>query len=166
MHMTWGQEMVTRWRSHVASGGDRPSVEHGGWHLHVEAHASGPVGLSAGRVVVRTPAAGDPGRAAAGVARRVTYLLEPLRLIEAGDGRALVRSAPAEKGPFGEVRDYYEMWITRADRGTEVELRRYRYSRATRRRTPLPIDITWEVAGRLLDDVRDSLLAALEEAEG
>ncbi|MDQ7029198.1 MAG: hypothetical protein Q9O62_05155 [Ardenticatenia bacterium] len=99
------------------------------------------------------------------MAERITYLLEPLRLLEASGDRALVRSAPPGGAPYGETRDYYELWITWTGRATEVELRRYRYTRSLRRRSPRPIDLTWEVAGRLLDDVRDGLLARSETGE-
>ena len=161
--MKWAEHVVEQLRAKATThGGGTAPVEHEGWQVQVEAEATGPVGVSAQRIRVSAPHPADPAEAGRELAGRVTYLLEPLRLVEASSERALVRSAPSER--WGETREYYEAWITRSGERTEIDLRRYRYTRSSRQRAPRSIDVTWEVAGRLLDDIRESLEAAQERS--
>jgi hypothetical protein len=84
------------------------------------------------------------------IAKRVTYLMEPLRVLEidAGGGEVQIRSdAPT---PRAESRGYYEVRLNR--RGT-CRLERYVYDENDRRRRRAPCHLTREVVERLADDI-------------
>lgn len=103
-------------------------------------------------LALRVP--GTPGPLAEvgrSVAGRLTYLLEPLVLLEASVDRALLRSMPPTV--LGDAGDYYELWLgAEASSGT-AELRRYRAYRRGQGREPLPMTFTWELVERLVDDL-------------
>ena len=87
------------------------------------------------------------------IARRVTYLMEPLRVLEidAGGGEVQIRSdAPT---PRAETRSYYEVRLNR--RGT-CRLERYVYDEITRQRSRTGCHLTREVVERLADDLAAS----------
>ncbi len=87
------------------------------------------------------------------LARRLTYLLEPLHVIEI-DGQAQVvqmRSVPPSPTPAGCA--YYEL-LVRA--GGELELVRYERAKG-QQRTVTDALFTQEVLGRLIDDLVGAL---------
>ena len=84
------------------------------------------------------------------LAGRLTYLMEPLVVLEVDDlvGSAKLRSqAPTARG---DVRSYYEI---RLGRDRSLRLRRISFDDATRQRRPAPCQFTGEVVERLADDL-------------
>jgi hypothetical protein len=80
---------------------------------------------------------------------KLTYLLEPIRLIEtdAEAGEAQLRSSPPQRSETGAA--WYEILVRR---GGQIALCRYgRDDRQPRRR--IPAQLTREVVGRLCDDL-------------
>jgi hypothetical protein len=88
------------------------------------------------------------------LAARVTYLLEPLKVIEidAGGGEVQIRSqsptARAQQRGFYEVRLY---------RQGSLRLERFVYNDATRERLRTACQLTREVVERLADDIAASM---------
>jgi hypothetical protein len=80
--------------------------------------------------------------------RRLTYLLEPIGLIEADADRCAVqlRSSPPHKGDDGTF--YYELMVRR---GGHITLSRY-CQRPGQMRQIVPAQVTREVLARLADD--------------
>ena len=85
---------------------------------------------------------------------RLTYLMEPLVVLEVDGeaGSAELRSqAPTTRG---EVRSFYEV---RLGRDRSLQMRRISFDAATRRRRATPCQLTGEVVERLADDLVASL---------
>jgi hypothetical protein len=88
------------------------------------------------------------------IAARVTYLMEPLVVLEvdAEAGKADLKSqAPT---PRGEFRSYYEGTLYRAG---GLLLRRITFDETSRQRRPVDCQMTIEVLERLTDDLVASL---------
>lgn len=88
------------------------------------------------------------------LAARLTYLMEPLIVLEVDGeaGSAELRSqAPTTRG---EVRSFYEV---RLGRDRSLQLRRTGFDTATRRRRATPCQLTGEMVARLADDLVASL---------
>src|SRR5262245_37240915 len=85
---------------------------------------------------------------------KLTYLLEPIGLIEADADRCSVqlRSNPPQKGE--DSTSYYELMVRR---GGDITLSRYS-KKAGQLRQIVPANVTREVLGRLADD----FIAAVE----
>jgi hypothetical protein len=86
--------------------------------------------------------------------KRITYLMEPLKVIEidASGGEVQVRSqAPT---PRADKRGYYEM---RLFRNGSLRLERFAYDDVTRERRPVACHLTREVLERLADDIAASI---------
>jgi hypothetical protein len=84
------------------------------------------------------------------LAARLTYLMEPLVVLEvdAQAGEAELRSqAPT---PRGELRSFYEVRLRREG---SLKLRRIAFDDVTRRRKAVPCQMTVEVLERLADDL-------------
>jgi hypothetical protein len=88
------------------------------------------------------------------LSKRVTYLMEPLKVIEidADGGEVQVRSQSPT--PREEQRGYYEM---RLFRNGSLRLERFAYDGGTRQRHPVPCQLTREVLERLADDIAASV---------
>jgi len=87
------------------------------------------------------------------LAARVTYLLEPLRVLEidAGGGEVQIRSqSPTSRA---DQRGFYEVRLFR--QGT-LRMERYVFDDATRQRRRTPCQLTREVVERLADDIAAS----------
>ena len=87
-------------------------------------------------------------RLAEQLSSRLTYLLEPIRPIEADDQQCVVqmRSNPPQLGDDGA--SYYELVIRR---GGELSLCRWQKAKGNERRR-VPANLTREVLWRLIDD--------------
>jgi hypothetical protein len=84
------------------------------------------------------------------LAARITYLLEPLKVLEidAGGGEVQIRSqAPTARA---ETRGYYEIRLFK--NGT-LRLERFVFDEASRQRKPTAAQFTREVLERLADDI-------------
>jgi hypothetical protein len=81
---------------------------------------------------------------------RLTYLMEPLKILEVdgGAGEVLLRSQ--EPSRRGDARNYYEIRLRR-DGSCRVE--RVAFDEVERRRTPSRCHFTREVVERLADDI-------------
>lgn len=84
------------------------------------------------------------------IAARVTYLMEPLVVLEvdAEAGEAELRSD--RPTPRGEQRSYYEV---RLNAGCSLRLRRFGFDAADRRRTVAVCQLTTEALERLVNDL-------------
>lgn len=88
------------------------------------------------------------------IAARVTYLMEPLHLVEVDPvgGEAALRSQSPT--PRDGRRSYYEV---RLDRRASLRFARIAFDEASRRRTAVACQLTLEVLERLADDLAASL---------
>ncbi len=87
------------------------------------------------------------------LAGRVTYLLEPLRVLEidAGGGEVQIRSqTPSARA---EERGFYEVRLYKQGR---LRMERYVFDDAARQRRRTPCKFTHEVVERLADDIAAS----------
>jgi len=133
----------------------RVDAEDAGHRLALLLTASGPVGLAFDALEYAAPEAGarttESLRAWADrLAARVTYLMEPLVLVEvdATSGEAELRSqSPTARG---DLKSYYEV---RLDRLGSLRLARVVFDEETRRRRPSPCQLTREALERLTDDL-------------
>lgn len=131
------------------------AADDGGHRLALRLTAAGPVGL-AFEALEYTAAdrAARPAEAlrawADRLAARLTYLMEPLVVLEvdADAGAAELRSqSPTARG---DLRGYYEV---RLNRTGALRLSRVVFDGATRVRRPAPCQMTVEVLERLADDL-------------
>jgi hypothetical protein len=131
------------------------AIEDAANRLVVHLTASGPVGLAFESFDFTTGARHDwPHEALKAwgdrLAARVTYLMEPLVVLEqdALAGEVAIRShAPSSRG---ESRAFYEI---RIGRGGNLHLARVAFDESTRRRRGLDCMMTREVLERLIDDI-------------
>ena len=89
-----------------------------------------------------------------GLAGRVTYLMEPLKVLEvdAAGGEVHIRSqSPTARA---DQRGYYEMRLFR--QGT-LRMQRFTFDDTTRQRKQSPCQLTREVLERLADDIVASM---------
>ena len=134
------------------------SAEDGGHRISIDLTATGPVGLAFDALDFSADDATPPAvRSTAALrawadrlAARVTYLMEPLVVIELDPvaGEAELRSqSPTARG---ELKTYYEV---RLNKSGALRLSRVVFDAATRRRRPAPCQLTREVIERLTDDL-------------
>jgi hypothetical protein len=131
------------------------TVEDGPDHLTLRLTASGPVGLAFEWLDFATTARTEwsPEELKAWgerIASRVTYLMEPLVVLEHDPigGEVELRShAPTARG---EQRAYYEL---RLNQQGKARLSRVAFDATTRRRRPGQCQMTREVLERLADDL-------------
>ncbi len=146
----------------LPSGGPMPcpvAAEEGPDRIALNLTAEGAVGLAFdGLDYARS---GHPGLTTEGLrgwsdrlAARLTYLMEPLVVLEvdAEAGEAELRSQSPT--PRGDRRSYYEVRLRREG---SLHLRRVGFDDQTRRRLPVPCQMTREVLERLADDLVASL---------
>jgi hypothetical protein len=126
-----------------------------GWEIAIGADTAESLGCRANEVTVRRPAGPNPTAAELTQwpdrsAKRITGLLEPLKLIEVDAARseAILRSdPPASRGSRVQ---YYELRL----RGThEAKLHRYQADRTGGRREAIPFALTHEAIAKLADDL-------------
>jgi len=100
-------------------------------------------------------------RIAESLAERLTYLLEPIRTIEAdADARTVqMRSLPPRRAEDG-TRTYYELQVSG---GGKLSLSRYVKEPDQSRRT-IPVQVTREVFSRLLADFIDAAAGTAKKA--
>ena len=81
---------------------------------------------------------------------RVTYLMEPLVLVEADAEGTTVELRSQKPTPRDGHRSYYEVLL---DRGGRLRLHRVRVENSDRRRSEAPFQLSREVLERLADDL-------------
>lgn len=146
----------------IADALDRPgplagpvAVEHEGSALELDVREAGPVGLAANSLTFRasrrdgwTPdSLRDWGQHLAG---RLSYLMEPVRIVEVDREATEVRLRSTPPTSRNGARSYYEVAL-RAD--GSLQLHRWRFDEASRRREIVPCLFTLEVIERLADDL-------------
>jgi hypothetical protein len=137
----------------------RAEARDGAHRLALDLTAAGPVGVSFDALEFSKDDAGDLSSQALRawgdrLAARLTYLMEPLVVLEvdAEAGEAELRSqAPT---PRGDRRSYYEVRLRREG---SLHLRRVAFDEQARRRQTVPCQMTLEVLERLADDLVASL---------
>jgi hypothetical protein len=147
-------EKLARWRPDGRQTLEVSDTE-SGWNAAVTADAADLVGCRLWEVSLRRASTALPGvdlkNRGQIIAGRVTGLLEPLRLIEVDETRAvaLIRSdAPTRRD---EAISYYEA-LMQADGG--VTLRRYEAPRGEEtRRQQIAYGLTYESLGKLVTDL-------------
>ena len=135
------------------------AVEDGAHRLTLQLTAAGPVGLAFEALDFATTARAEwtPETLNAwgdALAARVTYLMEPLVVLEhdAVAGAVALRSeTPTARG---DQRAYYEV---RLDRAGTLRLTRTAFDEPSRRRRPALCQITIESFERLVDDIVASI---------
>jgi len=121
-----------------------------GWTVELAAEHVDVVGCKLQEVAAKRNAPVELKLWTENVARRVTGLLEPLKLLEldAGQGTAVLRSeSPAKRG---DTRTYYE--VTLRQQG-EANLRRYQATTTAGKRQQIPFTLTHDALGKLVDDL-------------
>lgn len=135
------------------------TIEDGASRLALHLTATGPVGLAFDRLEFAKASDAEWSsdrlqRAASGIASRLTYLMEPLVILENDQvgGEVELRSqAPTARG---DQRAYYEV---RLNRQGSLKFSRVAFDQATRKRKPVDCQMTREVLERLTDDLEVSL---------
>jgi len=84
------------------------------------------------------------------VADRVSGLLEPIVLVEVDDPRQIAQLRSNAPAVTGAVREYYDIAMTGE---TDVSFTRVRFDADTQNREPVPFTLTYEVLGKLLQDL-------------
>ncbi len=133
------------------------AVDDGGHRIALDLIACGPVGLAFDALNFNAPA--DPERTtdalrawADRLAARVTYLMEPLIVLELDPvaGEAELRSqTPTARGA---LKSYYEV---RLNKTGALQLTRVVFDDVARHRRPAPCQLTREILERLTDDLVD-----------
>jgi hypothetical protein len=88
------------------------------------------------------------------LASRVTYLMEPLKVVEVDGAGHEVQMRSQRPTPRDEQRSYYE--ITLFGQGA-LQMQRYVFNDETRERRQTPCQLTREVLERLADDIVASM---------
>ena len=125
---------------------DQPARS-GAWTLEADGAEVNPIGMKADALRLRrdAPTAQPAPELAQRLAKRATYLLEPLRVVESEPERAHLRSDdPHAEGP---TRDFYDVWVT----PDELSVERLR-AEPGQPRQKRPLHLTWEQAERLARD--------------
>lgn len=153
----WTEKIIREIQRQAGGGSGRAvNVTAGGTVLSAEVRQADSLAAALDSLTVIVPevpaALDEAGRALAG---QVTYLLEPLALLEIGADRVLLRSRPPRIR--GDAADYYELWLRAEGETTAMDLCRYRVHRHQRGREVLPMTFTWELLGHLLKDLETSL---------
>ncbi|WZO95720.1 hypothetical protein EP7_002688 [Isosphaeraceae bacterium EP7] len=133
------------------------SVENGPHRVELDLVAGGPVGVSFDRLDFAAEGVNDKtpaelrGRADR-VAGRLSYLMEPLAVVEhdpQGAGVVIRSQPPSQRG---DVHAYYEANLR--DDG-HLTLGRVAFDETDRERHPVPCQLTREALDRLVDDLAD-----------
>ncbi len=86
--------------------------------------------------------------------KRITYLMEPLKVVEVDDQGGEVQVRSQNPTPRADERGYYEMRLFRQG---SLRMERMVFEAATRQRRPTNCQLTREVVERLADDIAASI---------
>jgi len=87
------------------------------------------------------------------LSKKVTYLMEPLRVLEVNDQEGEVQMRSHSPTPRDQERAYYEMRLFREG---SLRMERFVYDDTTRQRRQVPCQLTRETLERLADDIAAS----------
>lgn len=135
------------------------AVEDGPYRLSFHLTAAGAVGIAFDVLDFSTSArpewSAEALQAWGGrIAARVTYLMEPLVVLEVDAVGGEVELRSQEPTARRGNRSYYEV---RLNRNGALRLRRLSFDESTRRHQPVPCQLTREVLERLADDLTASV---------
>ena len=141
---------------HAAASGGHAAAS--GGRLRAVLDAVDAIGCAFEELALETPAlrGADTDRlaqTAQHLARRITYLLEPLRILEVDDRARIVQMRSVPPSTKGTARAYYEVLVRE---GGAVSVRRFEAHPGKPRRQ-VPAQVTREVFIRLAHDLVDSL---------
>jgi hypothetical protein len=88
------------------------------------------------------------------LSKKVTYLMEPLKVLEILDQGGEVQMRSQSPTPRDQERAYYEM---RLFRHGSLRMERYVFDETTRQRRQVPCQLTRETVERLADDIAASV---------
>jgi len=88
------------------------------------------------------------------LAKRVTYLMEPLKVLEVNDQGGEVQMRSQNPTPRADQRAYYEMRLFRQGK---LQMERFAFDDTTRQRRQVPCQLTRETLERLADDIAGSV---------
>jgi hypothetical protein len=88
------------------------------------------------------------------LSQRVTYLMEPLKVLEVHDQGGEVQIRSQSPTPRDDQRAYYEMRLFRQG---SLRMKRYVYDETARQRRQVPCQLTRETIERLADDIAASV---------
>jgi hypothetical protein len=88
------------------------------------------------------------------LSKRVTYLMEPLKVLEVHDQGGEVQIRSQSPTPREDQRGYYEMRLFRQG---SLRMERFVYDETTRQRRQVPCQLTRETLERLADDIAASV---------
>jgi hypothetical protein len=134
--------------------GQATTLSHHGWAvtLRPEAHDALSCALDELALQRETPQEGGDVRAwAERVSRKVTGLLEPLKLLEVDASRRIALLRSAEPTPKDPGLHYHEIELHGTNRAT---VRRYRgFQEAGRKREQVPFTVSYEALAKLIGDM-------------
>ena len=87
------------------------------------------------------------------LAGRVSYLMEPLKVLEVEPEGGEVQIRSQSPTTRSEQRGYYEVRLFKTG---SLRMERFAFDQATRQRRPVPCQLTREVVERLADDIAAS----------
>lgn len=155
----WSSTVRTKLEEAVTTRGNTSTVTvmEGAVRVQVVVQASDQLALSLRGLHLHLPDSSDDlvaiGRTLSG---RITYLLEPLILLEHTEDQVLLRSAAPRHGD--DTLDFYELWVRRRAGGMTVDFARVRRDRAARGHEVIPATVTWETLGFLLADLERAMM--------
>jgi hypothetical protein len=82
--------------------------------------------------------------------KRVTYLMEPLKVLEVNDQGGEVQLRSQSPTPRADQQAYYEMRLFRQGK---LRMERFAFDKTTRQRKQVPCQLTRETLERLADDI-------------
>ena len=143
---------LAEWRPDTANPTLSLTDPEGGWSVTLDAEAVESIGSRLRRVSVRPVGATvtAPLRDQAGrLAREVTSLLEPLRVVEVDDGHAVAQLRSVSPSQRDGAARYYE--VTRHADGT-THLSRYETRPTEGKRQTIPFNLTHEALAKVVGD--------------
>ncbi len=143
------------------------SAQEGPCRLTLEPRAIGPAGVEFQRVIfsaAKAEAEAEPEQQERSIdelkawgdrlAARVTYLMEPLAVLEADAVGLEVTLRSQSPTPRNDRRSYYEIHL---DKTGTLSMQRLGFDNQTRRRQVVPCQLSREVLERLADDLVESV---------
>jgi hypothetical protein len=136
---------------------DQPAphvIQHQGWNVSLRPEAIDTLGCRLWDITFQreTPqAACDPRAWAERISRKVTGLLEPLRLVEVDAGKKVALLRSAEPTPGNPGLDYHEIELHGTNRAI---VRRFRgFPEVGRKREHIPFTVTYDAVAKVVDGI-------------
>jgi len=125
-----------------------------GWNVALRPDAQDALSCALWDVTVERPSwgrVGDPHAWGEQICRKVTGLLEPLKLVEVDAGKQIALLRSAEPTPHDSGLDYHEVELHGTNRAT---VRRFRgFHEAGKKREQIPFAVTYEALAQLIGGI-------------